>query len=61
MWLMSFRPLSHRPQHQAFVVAECACAILYETGMSVSGVYEDCNVLRASGPSLVAVWNRELC
>lgn len=56
MWPVpvSFRPLSHRPR--IFAVAECVCAAVYETGMTVSGVREDHSVLLASGPSLVAVW-----
>lgn len=31
---------SHRQWDQKFAVAECVCAIVYETGMSVSGVHE---------------------
>ncbi len=57
MWPVpvSFRPLSHRPQ--VFAVAERVRAVVYETGMTASGVHEDHSVLLASGPSLVAVWN----
>lgn len=62
MWPVpvSFRALSHRPQDQVFAVAECVCTLVYETGMSVSGMHDDHSVLLASGPSLVAFWNGEL-